>query len=142
MRKISNLKSKGRSTLILALLLYSALLPAQVKITGRVTDGKGDPVSGTNVVVKNSTIGAASAADGSYQLTANLKNGKQSIVFSHIGFNTSEREITINGSRTYTLDITLMEDVAGLDEVVVTGTTAGTTRRQLGSYISTLKRKI
>src|SRR5205085_11480590 len=27
----------------------------------------------------------------------------------------------------------------GLDEVVVTGTTAGTTRRQLGSYISTVK---
>ena len=33
----------------------------------------------------------------------------------------------------------LADDILGLDEVVVTGTSLGTTRKQLGSYISTVK---
>src|SRR4051812_39013262 len=139
MRKSSFLLRKGYGILLLMLLMYSSLVFAQVRISGRITDGKGDPVAGTNIIIKNTNSGTASAADGSYQFTANLKNGEHQLVFSHIGYNTQERAITVSGGNPLIINITLNEDVAGLDEVVVTGTTAGTTRRQLGSYISTVK---
>src|SRR5829696_7516707 len=135
MRKRSNLKTKRNLALLLALLIYSEQLFAQLRISGKITDQKGGPVAGTTILFKNSTAGTASAADGSYQLSANFKNGDQHLVFSHIGFKTEERVITVTGSGPLALDITLTEDVTGLDEVVVTGTSAGTTRRQLGSYI-------
>ena len=139
MRKRLYLKSKRNAALLLALLICSGQLFAQVRITGRITDEKGGGVAGTTILVRNSTTGTASAADGSYQLSANLKNGEHQVVFSHIGFKTEERVLVVNGGSSYTLDVTLMQDVTGLDEVVVTGTSAGTTRRQLGSYISTVK---
>jgi TonB-dependent SusC/RagA subfamily outer membrane receptor len=45
----------------------------------------------------------------------------------------------VGSENSYTSNISLAEDALKLDEVVVTGVSAGTTRKQLGSYISTVK---
>jgi TonB-linked SusC/RagA family outer membrane protein len=47
--------------------------------------------------------------------------------------------LQISDAASYTADAQLAEDALKLDEVVVTGVSAGTTRKQLGSYISTVR---
>jgi TonB-linked SusC/RagA family outer membrane protein len=123
----------------IVLILTAGNLISQVTISGRITDANGNPLAGASIQVKNQTLGTTSSADGSYQLSANLKNGAHTIQFSSVGFKTEERSINVNGRSTINLNVSLAQDVTGLDEVVVTGTAAGTTRRQLGSYISTVK---
>lgn len=119
--------------------LFALAAAAQVKINGKVTDDKGNPVAGASVTIKNDNAGTSTNADGSYQITALLKAGKRTIVFSAIGFKNLEQTITVSDNGTYTSNAQLSPDPMGLDEVVVTGTSAGTTKKQLGSYISTVK---
>lgn len=112
---------------------------AQVKISGKVTNNKGEGVQGISVSIKGDNAGTSTNPDGSYQLIAVLKNGKHIVVFSGVGFRSIEQTITVSGNNELTANAQLQADILGLDEVVVTGTSAGTTRRQLGSYISTVK---
>ena len=123
----------------LLLTLFAFVTQAQVKISGKVTDEKGNGIAGASVTVKNDNAGTPTNADGSYLLQANLKAGKRTIVFSAVGFRSTEQTITITVSGENTVNAQLIADPLGLDEVVVTGTAAGTTKRQLGSYISTIK---
>ncbi|MEP7254820.1 MAG: SusC/RagA family TonB-linked outer membrane protein [Ferruginibacter sp.] len=125
--------------LFLLMNLFAFVTEAQVKISGKVTDEKGNGIAGVSVTVKNDNAGISTSADGSYQLLVNLKPGKRTIAFSAIGFKSSEQTITITAAADYNVNAQLTADPLGLDEVVVTGTSAGTTRRQLGSYISTVK---
>lgn len=57
-------------------------------ISGQVKNQDGVPLGGTNIVVKSSTTGTVSAADGTFKLDTEQKAG--SLVFSFIGFKTTE----------------------------------------------------
>ena len=114
-------------------------LLAQVTISGRVTDKSGQGISGISVVVKNTVYGTSTNADGNYSFSPNLKAGTHIIEFSGVGFKQHEQTLNVGNAASYSINFQLVEDPLGLDEVVVTGTSAGTTRRQLGSYISTIK---
>jgi TonB-linked SusC/RagA family outer membrane protein len=127
-----------RSCFLVCLLFCSGFAFSQVRFSGKVLDDAGAPVPGVTVSVRNTTSGTTTTADGSYQFTANLKDGTHTLLFSSVGFKTQERTVTVSGQNAVTTDISLAPDVTGLDEVVVTGTSQGTTRRQLGSYISTV----
>ena len=124
--------------LVLALLAALGVQAQSTTIKGKVTDSRGAAVPDASVQIKNTTVGTVSEADGSYSLTVNLKSGAYVLVFSSVGLKTVEKRITI-GSGNITEDASLADDLLGLDEVVVTGTSAGTTKKQLGSYISTVK---
>lgn len=110
---------------------------AQVKLTGRLTNAAGTGIPGT-VVIKNTSFGTSAATDGSYQFTADLKPGRYILLFSGVGFKSQEIAIDVNGASVNT-DASLTQDALSLDEVIVTGTSAGTTRRQIGSYVATVK---
>jgi TonB-linked SusC/RagA family outer membrane protein len=128
--------------LLLALNMIVACSFGQVSISGKATGKSGsltDGVNAVSVLVKGTKYGAGTDNNGQYKITASLKPGKYIIVFSGIGYQTSEVELTIGSASDYTVDVVLTEKVSSLDEVVVTGTSAGTTRRQLGSYVSTVK---
>ena len=118
--------------------LFAFTASAQVKISGKVTNDKNEPLAGISVLIKNTTAGASTGADGTYQIFTNLKAGKITVVFSGIGIRTSEQTITVNASGDYTVNASMLSDALGLDEVIVTGTSTGTTRKQLGSYISSV----
>lgn len=119
--------------------LFALATTAQVKISGKVTDDKGNAVAGISVVIKNENTGISTNPDGTFQITASLKAGKYTIVFSGVGYRSVEQSITATAAGSYTVNAQMNPDPLGLDEVVVTGTSAGTTRKQLGSYISTIK---
>lgn len=113
---------------------------AQTTIKGKITDSKGLPVTGATVQIKNNGTGTATNTEGIYQLIVNLKNGKYDVVFSSLGFKSTEKTITVSTTAAnISLDASLKEDATGLDEVVVTGTSQGTTKKQLGNFIGTVK---
>lgn len=124
---------------VFILLLVSGSLLAQVNISGKVTgaDGKGIPF--VSVQIRNTTIGSATGTDGAYSFDANIKPGTYVLVFSGVGFKTKEQSVQVGTEKAYTSDAVLADDALNMDEVVVTGVSAGTTKKQLGSYISTVK---
>src|SRR6476620_4572053 len=126
-------------SIVLLLQCFCIAAAAQVRISGTVTSAEGKGIAGISVVVKNTTYGTATDAAGGYTLNADLKPGTHTLEFSGIGFKKKEETVNVTGPGNYTLNSNLAEDPLGLDEVVVTGTSQGTTRKQLGSYISTVK---
>jgi TonB-linked SusC/RagA family outer membrane protein len=125
--------------LFMLMLFFNGAAIAQVKISGKVTNEKGDSFSGVSVNIKNENAGTSTNSDGTFQLISNLKAGKRSIVFSAVGYKSLEQTITIAAQGDYMVNAQLFTDPLGLDEVIVTGTSVGTTKKQLGSYISTVK---
>lgn len=111
---------------------------AQVVITGKVTGADNQGLPGISVLIKNTTLGTTTDADGKYSLQANLKSGSYEITFSGVGLKSTSQTITINGGGSYSANAQLTEDALKMDEVVVTGVSAGTTRKQIGNYISTV----
>ncbi|GAB3937242.1 TonB-dependent receptor [Larkinella terrae] len=86
------------------------------KITGLITDGNdNNPLPGANVVIKGTTVGAATDADGKF--TLNVPAGKDILTISAIGF--TGQEVSI-GNRS-AITITLQPDIKTLSEVIVTG---------------------
>ncbi|KAA2240065.1 SusC/RagA family TonB-linked outer membrane protein [Chitinophaga agrisoli] len=125
--------------LLLVCLLTGLGAAGQVRIAGKVTSANGEGIPGITVQVRNTTYGAVTGAEGNYSFNAGLKPGAYTIRFSGVGFASREQSLQIGSAGDYTVITQLSEDALGLDEVVVTGTTEGTTRRQLGNYISTVK---
>ena len=120
-------------------LCLSSFSFSQVTISGKVTGADDIGVAGISVGVVNTAFVTMTRADGTYELGANLRPGNYILEFTGVGFRRQEQALTINNASTYTVNAVLAQDVLNLDEVVVTGVSLGTTRRSLGSYISTVK---
>lgn len=125
--------------MFLFLIFTGTTIFAQVKITGKVTNDKDLPISGASVTIKNSGLGTSSNSDGTYEISGTIKPGRITVLFSAIGNKSREETLTIGSASSYTLNASLVSDALGMDEVIVTGTSIGTTRKQLGSYVSTVK---
>lgn len=101
------------------------------KITGTVTDSNGEPIIGANVVIKGTTTGTVTDFNGKY--TLEVPQGAV-LQISYIGYLTKEFAINNNKSA----DISLIEDMQSIDEVVVVG--YGTQKKgEVASSISTIK---
>jgi len=133
---ISKWKSPAMLLLMNVIISWSF---AQVSITGKVTGKNGGGVSAVSVQIKNTTYGTATDANGDYVLSVPLRPGNYVLRFSGVGLKTAEQSVQVGSGQNYTANIQLANDILGLDEVVVTGTSLGTTRKQLGSYISTVR---
>ncbi|WP_332368646.1 carboxypeptidase-like regulatory domain-containing protein [Spirosoma telluris] len=101
-------------------------------INGVVTSETGEVLPGVSVVVKSSTRGTTTDADGRYRL--NVPDEASTLVFSFVGYQNQEVAI---GNRTV-LDVRLLPDQKTLNEVVVVG--YGTQKReQITSAIASVK---
>ena len=87
----------------------------QITVTGTVTEESGEPIPSANVSIKGTTTGVATDINGKYSITA--PNSNAVLVISYIGYAT--QEITVGNRRV--IDVTLVEDVLLMDEVVVVG---------------------
>ncbi len=93
----------------------TAIQAAELTIRGKVTDDSGEGLPGVNVVLKGTTTGTTTQADGTYSLT--VPDGNGVLVFSFIGF--GSEEVAINNRSS--VDISLVPDIKSLTEVVVVG---------------------
>ncbi|MHA7943120.1 SusC/RagA family TonB-linked outer membrane protein [Formosa sp. 3Alg 14/1] len=105
-------KFSGILTLFLAFVVQFAF--AQEKtISGTISDETGLPLPGVNIIISGTTQGTQSNFDGEYTLTA---ASGDALSFSFIGYKT--KSVTVASSNT--INVVLQEDLAELDEVVVT----------------------
>lgn len=106
-----------RRILFLALFgVLSIAASAQGKtVSGTVIDQTGEPIVGASVLVKGTTIGVATDVDGNYSLTKVPDNAI--LEFRYIGY--VSQDIKVDGRSE--INVTMKEDVAMLDEVVVVG---------------------
>jgi TonB-linked SusC/RagA family outer membrane protein len=101
-------------------------------ISGTVTSkGDGSPLPGVNVIVKGTSIGTSTDADGKYTINA----GENAVViFSFIGYTSQE---VPTGNQT-TVDVVLIEDATQLGEIVVTALGITKEAAKVGYSISTV----
>ena len=86
-----------------------------LRIVGKVTDEKGESLPGTTVVIKGAKTGTVTDGRGNFIL--NVTKDTDILVFSFIGMKT--QEVSLNG-RTE-LQVVMVEDISGIEEVVITG---------------------
>ncbi|NND07853.1 MAG: SusC/RagA family TonB-linked outer membrane protein [Saprospiraceae bacterium] len=107
--------------------------PDEQTITGTVTAQDGETLIGVNILVKGTSIGAATDFEGRYSIVA--PDDATTLVFSYTGYNTME--IEIDGRST--VDVILAENVAQLGEVVVTALGIEKDQKTLGYAVSRIK---
>ncbi|MBK5214926.1 MAG: SusC/RagA family TonB-linked outer membrane protein [Flavobacteriaceae bacterium] len=90
--------------------IFSQNLPLKT-ISGTITDTDG-PLSGVNVLVKNTARGSISDLEGRYSLTATATD---TLVFTYLGYKTQELSIGIRS----VLDVLMQLDATTLDQVVI-----------------------
>jgi len=119
---IQRLLTKMVSFTLLCVLFTQTAFSQTKTISGKVTDDKGASVQGATVTVKGTKVGASTAADGSFTITA--PTSATTLVISSVGF--TEQEVAINGQSSVT--VALVATQANLNEVVVIG--YGTARKK------------
>ncbi|WP_152520497.1 SusC/RagA family TonB-linked outer membrane protein [Cyclobacterium qasimii] len=106
---------------------------ADVTVAGTVTDESGEPIPGVTISIPETGVGTATDLSGKYSIT--VPEGS-TLIFSFIGF--ESQSIVVNNQNK--IDVTLLEDVASLEEVVVVGY-GSVNRENLTSAVSSLDEK-
>ena len=125
---------KHRIYCLLLLLLSVAIVRAQTKqVTGRVTTETGDGIPGVTVTVKGTNNATRTNQDGSFSINA---SGNNVLVFSYVGYTAQEQSV---GDRS-TINVTLVNEVTSLSDVVVIGYQT-VRRRDLTGSVSSINAK-
>jgi len=106
---------KALLTFALMLCAVTTMFAQNVTVTGIVTDDFSEPLTGVNVIVKGTTIGAITDINGKYSVQ--ISGNQAVLVFRYIGY--LQQEIPVGNQRT--IDVIMREDAQGLEEVVVVG---------------------
>lgn len=132
MYKFDKLKCRIRLLLaITGLFLLVQTSHAQITITGVVSDANGNVLPGSSIVEKGSVNGTQSDFDGNYEITV---ANNATLIFSYIGF--ASKEIPVNNQSV--INVSLLEDLNALDEVVVIGY-GNQLKENLSGSVSTVK---
>jgi TonB-linked SusC/RagA family outer membrane protein len=95
---------------------FSSVLAQEISVQGTVSNEQGEVIPGVTVMLKGSTsVGTITNANGVYKLNVPAENSV--LVFTFIGY--KPMEVAVKGRQN--IDVQLVEDVLGLDEVVVVG---------------------
>ena len=126
------MRTKFNGILTLLLVLVVQLTFAQEKtISGTVTDNSGLPLPGVNIIVKGTSNGTQSDFDGNYSIQAATG---QTLTFSYVGFSNIESSIGSSNS----MSVTMEEDAALLEEVIITAQGIKKEVKALGYAVSTI----
>ena len=87
-----------------------------VAVSGRVTDAKGQPIIGASVIVRGTTLGVSTDAEGRFTLEVPAPASSQTLEVSYLGYETAAVPV---GSRT-SFAVTLRESTSEIESVVVT----------------------
>lgn len=103
----------------------------QIIVKGNVTDSKGNPLPGASVIESGTDNGTTTDFDGNFSLTVDEENPTLEVTF--IGF-VGQNVVASSDS---SINIMLMDDIAGLEEIVLTGY-GSQNKRDITSSISVL----
>lgn len=121
----------------LALLALPVLAFGQLTIQGHVADDRGEPLVGANVIVVGTTRGAVTDASGNFSILVPSPGAETVVQARLLGYKSTRQSVTqTSGIVDVSFNLTL--DALQMDEVVITGTSVATSKRQLGNAISTV----
>ncbi|RZJ72068.1 MAG: carboxypeptidase-like regulatory domain-containing protein, partial [Flavobacterium sp.] len=83
---------------IVFILTLTSLSLAQYQITGKITETNGDVIPFASIYIKNTSKGVSANVNGLY--TINLDKGSYTLIYTAIGFKTTEKNIQVNGNLT------------------------------------------
>lgn len=105
-----------QKTLLILSLLSLSLFSFAGKVSGLITDDKGQPLAYASVSIKGTTRGTTSNSAGRYSIT--LSPGSYTLVCQYVGYGKSERTITVSdGYEVVNFSLSVQELTLG--EVVV-----------------------
>lgn len=117
-------------SILMCILLSFQSFAQSIEISGTVTsDEDGSPLPGVNVVLKGTTKGVLTNADGKYSISA-PSNG--TLVITYLGF--LSQEIAVNNRNI--INVALVNDAQSLNELVVTAYGQTAKRELTGSQVS------
>ncbi|WP_370392013.1 TonB-dependent receptor domain-containing protein [uncultured Winogradskyella sp.] len=122
-----------KQLVVIFLLCLFQLGGSQVVISGKVLDGKKQPIPGANVYLEGTYDGATTDENGEFQFSTE-EQGKKALIVSFLSYET--KTIFEDVTKLSGLNITLREDVESLDTVVLN---AGTFEANDNSKVSVLK---
>jgi len=110
------------------------LVPKKVPptISGIVKDDLGTPLPGVNIIIKGTNTGTTTDFDGNFILEANAKDV---LVISYMGF---ETQSVLVGNKTF-FDIKMLASDNMLDEVIIAGVAAGTSKKKMSVSVAKIK---
>ncbi|TZF81348.1 SusC/RagA family TonB-linked outer membrane protein [Pedobacter sp. BS3] len=94
----------------------------QLTVSGKVTDTKNNPLPGVSILIKGTQTSTISDYNGNYKIA--VPNANAVLVFTYLGF--ERKEVPVSGKAM--LNVSLIEKVTDLNEVVVTA--LGITREE------------
>jgi TonB-dependent starch-binding outer membrane protein SusC len=101
-------------------------------ISGTVKDSKGLPLPGVSVMSKGTTNGTVTDVDGNFKISVSAE--VKTLSFSFVGMKAQDIAVTAKSS----LNIVLVEETVGLDEVVAVGY-GKSSRKNLASAVTSVK---
>lgn len=105
-------------------------IEAQRRVRGTVSDDQDQPLAGAAILVKGTTTGAITDVNGAFELT--LPPDAAKLVVSYLGFISQELEIGSSNA----IDVILIPDIIGLEDLVVIGYSAQRKKDITGSVAS------
>ncbi|WP_084647759.1 SusC/RagA family TonB-linked outer membrane protein [Gelidibacter mesophilus] len=118
---------------LLFLIFTLPIMAQDLLVTGKVTDGH-LPISGANILIKNTKNGVVSDFDGRYSITAKPTD---TLLVSYLGYTT----LTIPIQNRTTIDVALQEDATALGEVQINAGYYTTTDREKTGSIARITAK-
>jgi len=112
---VKNEKAENSADVRLQIADTKTRQPQQKEITGKVIDIDGIPLPGVNILEVGTNNGSVSDLDGNYSITVSTEDAR--LNFSFVGYLNEEIRV---GEQT-NIDVTLIEDIKELDEIVVVG---------------------
>lgn len=102
----------------------------QTKISGSITDERGEPIPGANISIKDSYDGTSSRADGTFSFIT-AEQGQHELQISFVGFKKFSSPVELTGKE-IVLSVNLLEEINQLDGVVISAGsfTAGEEKRR------------
>ncbi|MDE2805806.1 MAG: TonB-dependent receptor [Gemmatimonadota bacterium] len=140
--QLSRLASSVAGSLLALLALAAATAsPALAQtgvVQGQVVDAASmRPLSNVQILVAGTGIGQLTNSSGRYVLL-NVPAGEHTVQATLIGYDEATQTVTVTAGQTATADIQMSSTAISLNEIVVTGVGAETTRRALGTSVEVL----
>ena len=139
-KPIKNREMAKRILFILFILFQFSVVSAQhTSIEGHISTG-GQRMPYVSVVIKSLDIGVTTDKDGKYHIE--LDPGEYKVEASFIGYKKSAKSIELKNRQHLHLDFNLIEDVFGLDQVVVTSTRSEISRKASPITVNVLTSRV
>jgi len=122
-----------RQTLLFLFFIFTSFLYAQTKVSGEVKDEYGEPVAFANVIFKDSNEGTITNENGRFYIESDVNH--DGLWVSFVGYELLV--VPLEKRTTYEMTITLKEEAAALDEVVIY---SGKTSKKDNPAIAILKK--